>query len=87
MQDMLCYLIARDAMHQQQWLAVIDEIGAEATLPIPDSFDRCKEATEFSYMCPTAFPSRLMAAATNSALKSPANNEALRRPRTGMPAL
>jgi hypothetical protein len=32
---------------------VIDEIGAEAMLPIPDSFDRCKEATEFSYMCPT----------------------------------
>ncbi|MGY4623279.1 manganese catalase family protein [Bradyrhizobium sp. USDA 4486] len=50
MQDMLSYLIARDTMHQQQWLAVIEEIGAKASLPIPNSFDRSKEATEFSYM-------------------------------------
>ena len=50
MQDMLSYLIARDTMHQQQWLAVIEEMGADAALPIPNSFDRSKEATEFSYM-------------------------------------
>jgi Mn-containing catalase len=49
MQDMLSYLIARDTMHQQQWLAVIEEMG-DAALPIPNSFDRNKEATEFSYM-------------------------------------
>lgn len=49
MQDMLSYLIARDAMHEQHWLAVVEEIGAEASLPIPNSFDRSKEATEFSY--------------------------------------
>jgi len=49
MQDMLSYLIARDTMHQQQWLAVIEEMGPSA-LPIPNSFDRSKEATEFSYM-------------------------------------
>ncbi len=48
MQDMLSYLIARDTMHQQQWLAVIEELRAEASLPIPNSFDRSKEATEFS---------------------------------------
>ncbi len=34
--------------HQQQWLAVIEELRAEASLPIPNSFDRSKEATEFS---------------------------------------
>ena len=50
MQDMLSYLIARDSMHQQQWLAVIEELGGDAALPIPNSFDRSKEATEFSYM-------------------------------------
>jgi manganese catalase len=49
MQEMLSYLIARDTMHQQQWLAVIEEMGKEA-LPIPNSFDRTKEATKFSCM-------------------------------------
>jgi Mn-containing catalase len=49
MQDMLSYLIARDSMHQQQWLAVIEDMGKDV-LPIPNSFDRSKEATEFSYM-------------------------------------
>ena len=27
MKDMLSFLIARDTMHQQQWLAVIEELG------------------------------------------------------------
>jgi Mn-containing catalase len=49
MQDMLSYLIARDTMHQQQWLAVIEDLGKDA-LPIPNSFDRTKEAKEFSYV-------------------------------------
>jgi len=49
MQDMLSYLIARDTMHQQQWLAVIEELGPDQ-LPIPNSFDRSNEATEFAYM-------------------------------------
>jgi Mn-containing catalase len=50
MQNMLSYLIARDTMHQQQWLAIIDELGGTAALPIPNSFDRSKEATDFAYM-------------------------------------
>src|SRR4051812_19097427 len=50
MRDMLSYLIARDSMHQQQWLAVIEELGGTAALPIPNSFDRSKEAMKFSYM-------------------------------------
>jgi Mn-containing catalase len=50
MQKMLSYLIARDTMHQQQWLAVIEELGGTAALPIPNSFDRSAEAAEFSYM-------------------------------------
>jgi Mn-containing catalase len=39
MKDMLSFLIARDTMHQQQWLAVIEELGGyEGVLPIPNSF-------------------------------------------------
>ncbi|MBB3175137.1 Mn-containing catalase [Endobacter medicaginis] len=50
MKDMLSFMIARDTMHQQQWLAVIEELGGEkATLPIPNSFDQSLENTEYSY--------------------------------------
>jgi Mn-containing catalase len=50
MQDMLKFLIARDTMHQQQWLAIIEELGGDEALPIPNSFDQSKEAREFSYV-------------------------------------
>jgi Mn-containing catalase len=50
MQRMLSFLIARDTMHQQQWLAVIEDLGGlEATLPMPNSFDQSQETGEFSY--------------------------------------
>ena len=50
MRDMLSFLIARDTMHQQQWLAVIEELGGlERQLPIPNSFPQEKELTQFSY--------------------------------------
>ncbi|PCD03048.1 catalase [Sphingomonas spermidinifaciens] len=50
MKDMLSYLIARDTYHQQQFLAVIEELGGlDANLPIPNSFPQEAEATEFSY--------------------------------------
>lgn len=50
MKDMLAFLIARDTMHQQQWLAVIEELGGmEAQLPIPNSFDQAQENQRFSY--------------------------------------
>lgn len=51
MKDMLAFLIARDTMHQQQWLAVIEELGGyEATLPVPNSFDQSLEHQEHSYV-------------------------------------
>lgn len=50
MKDMLSFLIARDTMHQQQWLAAIEEMGGVAALPIPDSFDQTQERGEFSYV-------------------------------------
>lgn len=49
MRDMLHFMIARDTMHQQQWLAVIEELGGAATLPIPNSFDQRQEHQRFSY--------------------------------------
>ena len=49
MKDMLSFLIARDTMHQQQWLAVVEEMGGNASLPIPNSFDQSLEKQEYSY--------------------------------------
>ena len=50
MKDMLSFLIARDTMHQQQWLAVIEELGGyEANLPVPNSFPQSKELQDVSY--------------------------------------
>ena len=51
MRDMLSFLIARDTMHQQQWLAVIEELGGyEAQLPMPNSFPQAQEASGFNYV-------------------------------------
>lgn len=50
MKDMLQFLIARDTMHQQQWLAVIEELGGAAALPIPNSHPQSKEHQQFSYV-------------------------------------
>lgn len=36
MKDMLSFLIARDTMHQQQWLAVLEELGPQH-LPMPNT--------------------------------------------------
>src|SRR3954471_11908429 len=50
MKDMLSFLIARDTMHQNQWLAVIEELGGvTAVHPIPNSFPQSEEQREFSY--------------------------------------
>jgi Mn-containing catalase len=48
MRDMLEFNIARDSMHQQQWLAVLEELGP-SHLPVPNSFPQEKEKQEFSY--------------------------------------
>ncbi|MCQ8240212.1 manganese catalase family protein [Rhizosaccharibacter radicis] len=50
MKDMWSFLIGRDTMHQQQWLAVIEELGGHhGTLPIPNSFPQSQENQEFNY--------------------------------------
>ncbi len=47
MKDTLGFLIARDTMHQNQWLAVIEEINQP--LPVPSDFPQMQEKQEFSY--------------------------------------
>jgi Mn-containing catalase len=50
MKDMLSFLIARDTMHQNQWLAVLEELGGLSNVhPIPNSFPQSEENTLFSY--------------------------------------
>jgi len=50
MKDMLSFLIARDTMHQNQWLAVLEEIGGlKGAHPIPNSFPQSEENSKFSY--------------------------------------
>ncbi len=48
MKDMLSFNIARDTMHQEQWLAVLEELGP-SHLPIPNSFPQSQEKSEFAY--------------------------------------
>lgn len=50
MKDMLSFLIARDTMHQNQWLAVLEDLGGlEQVHPIPNSFPQSQENQEFNY--------------------------------------
>jgi Mn-containing catalase len=49
MKDMLSFLIARDTMHQNQWMAVLEELGMEASHPIPNSFPQAKENQDVNY--------------------------------------
>jgi Mn-containing catalase len=50
MKDLLSFLIARDTMHQQQWLAAIEELGdtnASAPNDVPDEGEYSKYAYAF----------------------------------------
>lgn len=48
MKDMLAFNIARDTMHQEQWVAVLEELGP-SHLPIPNSFPQAKENPDWNY--------------------------------------
>jgi Mn-containing catalase len=49
MKDMLSFLIARDTMHQNQWLAVLEELK-DMGLPAPMDFPQEQENQEFNYV-------------------------------------
>ena len=49
--DMLSFLIARDTMHQNQWLAAIEELEKDGLggTPVPMSFPQDRELKQVSY--------------------------------------
>lgn len=49
--DMLSFLIARDTMHQNQWLAAIEDLEREGleTTPCPSTFSQAQEKSEVAY--------------------------------------
>jgi len=49
MKDMLAFLIARDTMHQNQWMAAYEEVGGPKAFPIPTNFPQEQEIQEVSY--------------------------------------
>jgi Mn-containing catalase len=49
MQDLLKFLIARDTMHQQQWLAVLEELPQEEALNAPGDFENEPQYVEAAY--------------------------------------
>jgi Mn-containing catalase len=50
MKDMLQFLIARDTMHQNQWMAALEDMGGvQENFPIPNSHPQAEEKSEFSY--------------------------------------
>ena len=51
MKDMLSFLIARDTMHQQQWMAAIEDIGdihGVAPNDVPDTPEHARYAYAFA---------------------------------------
>src|SRR3954468_13427853 len=48
MKDMLSFLIARDTMHQNQWMAVLEELQ-DMGMPAPHDFPQQQENQEHSY--------------------------------------
>ncbi|MCY8488188.1 manganese catalase family protein [Bacillus atrophaeus] len=47
--DMLAFLLARDTMHQNQWLAAIKELEAQEGPIVPGTFPKALEKQEFSH--------------------------------------
>jgi Mn-containing catalase len=49
--DMFSFMLARDTMHQNQWLAAIEELAADGLeqTPVPSSFPRDREMGEVAY--------------------------------------
>lgn len=48
MKDMLAFLIARDTMHQNQWMAVLEELE-DMGMPVPHDFPQELENQQYSY--------------------------------------
>lgn len=49
MKDMLSFLVARDTMHQNQWMSAWEELGGRKNHPIPNNFDQSIEPKAYNY--------------------------------------
>lgn len=49
MKEMLSYMIARDTMHQEQWMTAWEDLGGRKSHPIPNSFPQDEENQEYNY--------------------------------------
>jgi Mn-containing catalase len=49
MKDMLRFLMARDTMHQQQWLAVLEELGPDVATNAPGDIENEGEFADYAY--------------------------------------
>jgi Mn-containing catalase len=49
MKDLLKFLIARDTMHQQQWLAVLEELGPEMATNAPGDYENEPDYQQHAY--------------------------------------
>ena len=49
--DMFSFLLARDTMHRNQWLAAIEELKADGLeeTPVPSNFPQEREMSEVAY--------------------------------------
>ncbi|WP_090925579.1 manganese catalase family protein [Salibacterium qingdaonense] len=47
--DMLSFLIARDTMHQNQWMAAIEDLEQQQSVVVPSTFPKEKEKQEVAY--------------------------------------
>lgn len=48
--DMLAWLLARDTMHQNQWIAAIRELESKENIVVPSTFPKHLEKQEVSYV-------------------------------------
>lgn len=48
--DMLSWLLARDTMHQNQWIAAIQELESKENIVVPSTFPKNLEKQEVSYV-------------------------------------
>jgi Mn-containing catalase len=92
--DMLRFMIARDTMHQNQWLAAIEELQADGleSTPCPSSFPQEQEMREASYQfwnCSEGLDSQQGRWAAGTAPDGRGTFEYLEAPRplAGMPEL
>ncbi|HEX8508033.1 MAG TPA: manganese catalase family protein [Propionibacteriaceae bacterium] len=75
-QDLLSFLIARDTMHQNQWIAAVAELRAEGLeeLPVPSNFPQKNEHSPVAYQYQNFSDGQLASTGTWASGPSPDGN-------------